>query len=373
MEYVYNYFMKNFFLLCLTFGVIFMVLRNYRSRKVAVLMPILIVSTTVLISIIYQIELFAADNPSLLYLATFCYFLGFALRPVLLYFFMKLIISKPLVLKIFLGLVILNAVVYATSLFTFWEDFSHIVLWYRVDGDHLTPERGPLYYFSYIVVGLMMAYFIFVSIRSLKGQHRYDAVASLVCVVFIAAAVVLETALLADSLLNTTIAISCLFYIVHLYQQASQRDSLTHLFDRKTFYADEERMRNRVTGLILADMNLLKHINDTFGHEAGDQAIITIANILEKCADSKKMYTYRLGGDEFLILSCSNETNVLEEVCKSIREETSKTSYSVSLGYSTQDPSNPLPISKVFRAAENMMYADKAEFYRSSGVERRKV
>ena len=104
-----EYLLKNFFLLCVSFGVVFMVLRNYRARKVDILMPILIVSVAVLLGIVYAIELYAAKNPNLLFLATFCYFFGFVLRPLILYFFMAMTIKNKLALRIGMGLIILNA------------------------------------------------------------------------------------------------------------------------------------------------------------------------------------------------------------------------------------------------------------------------
>ena len=88
----------------------------------------------------------------------------------------------------------------------------------------------------------------------------FSVFSSLICVAFIGFAVLIESLSFTNDLLNTTIAIACLFYIVHLYQQASMRDGLTGLFDRKTLYGDLEKLGNRVSGIIMVDMNLLKRI-----------------------------------------------------------------------------------------------------------------
>lgn len=354
-----------------------MVLRNYRARKVDILMPILIVSVTILLGIVYTIEINAAKNPDLLFLATFCYFFGFVLRPLVLFFFMAMTIKQKIALRIGAGLIILNALIYSTSLFIFNENISHLVLWYEVttkgDVTYLEPERGVLYFSSYIIVGIMLIYFLFVAVGSLRGPRRFDAVSSLICVAFIGFAVLIESLSLTNDLLNTTIAIACLFYIVHLYQQASMRDGLTGLFDRKTLYGDLEKLGNRVTGVILVDMNLLKRINDTYGHQAGDRAILKIAEVLKECEETSTMFAYRMGGDEFLILSISTKENALEETAARIREEMGKTEYSVSIGYANQSHEQAKTHSELISAAEKMMYADKAEFYRKSGIERRKV
>ena len=367
-----EYFFTNFFLICLSLGVIVMVLRSYRTKRVAVLMPILIVSSALVLSIAYAIEQFAMKN-GLEFLAIFCFFLGFAIRPIVLLFFLRMVEDKKIILWICIGLTILNGIVYSFSLFLFAPDFSHLVYWNVVnaDGTLTGDHRGPLYYFSYFIVGAMVIYLIFTSVRMLKGRHRYDALASLICVAFIGISVLVETVLFRQGLLNTTIAIACLFFIVHLYQQASNRDGLTGLFERKTLYADIAKSGPRIKGLILVDMNSLKLINDTQGHEAGDKAILSIARTLEKLADDRSTYVYRLGGDEFLVVSYSNKEKILENACDTIRAEMAKTPYSVSLGSAYREKAEDT-YTEMYKRAEDMMYADKAAYYEASGIERRK-
>lgn len=365
-----QYFLDNFFLLCISFGIVFMVLRNYRTKKVVVLMPILIVSCTILLSIAYAIEKACLENPDLLFLSVLCFYLGFAFRPLILLFFIRIQINNKLIFRIAVGLVIANAILYSFCLFIHVPALSHLVYWYEVKDGVISPQRGPLYFVSYFIVGAMMIYLIFMSISALKGRHRYDALASLICVAFIGLAVLLETLLYTSKLLNTTIAIACLFYIVHLFQQAAQRDGLTNLFDRKTYYADSQKLYTRVRGVLLIDMNSLKRINDSEGHEAGDKAIITVGKTLLSVSNHS-MYVYRMGGDEFLIMVVSNKEHILEDTADRIKARIADTPYSVSIGYAyKQNPDDPVSVPA--REAEKMMYEDKAEYYRTSGIERRK-
>lgn len=372
MEYLHQFFIRNFFLLCLSFGVIFMVLRSYRAKKVAVLMPICIVSATLAIAIAYTLEQFAVKNPQHVFLGTFCFVFGMSVRPLILYFFLRMTVQRHLIKRIALGMVIGNAIVYCFALFRVAPDFAKIVFWYDDTGAQLVYHWGPLYFFSYGVVAVMAIYLVVVSILALKGRHRYDALASLICVVFILIAILLETldpSLVDYSLLNTTTAIACLFYVVHLYQQAANRDGLTGLFDRKTYYVDVEKLGNRVLGVILIDMNSLKQLNDTQGHAAGDVAIVTIARTLEKCTSKRSMYIYRMGGDEFLVLSTSTKPNAVEKASQAILDEMAKTPYSVSLGYKLRGDYTG-HTRDLIRQAEDIMYANKAEYYRN-GHQRR--
>ena len=87
-----EFLLKNFFLFCVALGVIFMVIRSYRTKRIVVLMPIFVVSFAVLLSFIYFFELMCADN-QIPFWPIFFSALGFILRPLVLYFFMRMTIS----------------------------------------------------------------------------------------------------------------------------------------------------------------------------------------------------------------------------------------------------------------------------------------
>ena len=89
--------------------------------------------------------------------------------------------------------------------------------------------------------------------------------------------------------------------------QLAMQDSLTGLGNRR--YFDEQLKRamhnaNRhhaQVGLVLGDLNKFKTVNDTYGHNAGDQVLIQFANILRACVrDSDSIF--RFGGDEFAVI-----------------------------------------------------------------------
>ena len=368
-----KFFINNFFLICLAISTILMVVRSYRTKRVVILMPILVVSSAFLLSIIYAVEVWAAKHTDMIFLATLCCALGFMIRPFVLYFFMRITIDKKSMLNIALCLIIFNAVVYLLTLFTFAPDLTKVIFQYVQKGDILEVERGPLFYFSHLIVGILMAYFIVNSIMSLRGRRKYDATASLICAAFVGIAVVLETRLIADNLLNTTIVIACIFYIVHLYQQALIHDPLTNLFDRKAYYADLSRTENKVTGVIVIDMNSLKLLNDTSGHESGDIALKTIADAINQSIDQHNMYGYRMGGDEFVVLSLSKREKDVVKVVEKIKNIMSKSAYTISLGYATRNDPSSISFKEMSKIADEMMYKDKAEYYKSMNIERRHI
>ena len=71
--------------------------------------------------------------------------------------------------------------------------------------------------------------------------------------------------------------------------------------------------------LILADIDDFKKVNDTYGHEAGDRALVCIAHILE--GHCRKHKVVRWGGEEFLIVLLNVTRNEAFEISEQIRRE----------------------------------------------------
>ena len=100
-------------------------------------------------------------------------------------------------------------------------------------------------------------------------------------------------------------------YVEHIAEirEASLRDYLTGLYNRRFFFQVGERFfqsaKRKNTGMILAmvDIDYFKKINDTYGHQAGDEALKHVAAIFEKNMRSGDIVA-RYGGEEFAILAC---------------------------------------------------------------------
>ncbi len=89
-------------------------------------------------------------------------------------------------------------------------------------------------------------------------------------------------------------------------EQLAFFDPLTSLGNRRKFRNELdniifEEKRAGVSALLLLDLDHFKQVNDTLGHDVGDELLISIANRLRFCSDEKSS-VYRLGGDEFTLL-----------------------------------------------------------------------
>jgi len=115
--------------------------------------------------------------------------------------------------------------------------------------------------------------------------------------------------------------------VEHLDQLAHQ-DSLINLPNRRGFMRDLERLISRVdryginAAMLFVDLDGLKMINDTFGHRAGDEALIQVANLLASGVRHSDVVA-RIGGDEFgILLEASDEeaahetaTRLVDQIC----------------------------------------------------------
>ena len=89
----------------------------------------------------------------------------------------------------------------------------------------------------------------------------------------------------------------------NMLRQKAERDALTGLLNRQSFEQLKEQLRNSsdTIAFLLIDVDVFKSINDTYGHDVGDQALIKVANLLDENF-RRGDYVMRIGGDEFAVL-----------------------------------------------------------------------
>ena len=144
------------------------------------------------------------------------------------------------------------------------------------------------------------------------------------------------------------------------------RDNLTGLYNRKYFNITLEKVQQEDIinfGFVMADLNGLSLINNTFGHVKGDDMIIEAAELLKSvCSD--KCEIIRMGGGEFAIFLRDCKQEELDNICNSIKSECAKTSdriipLSISSGTSLRKDTNH-SIRVLYRQAEGSMYSNKS-------------
>lgn len=103
------------------------------------------------------------------------------------------------------------------------------------------------------------------------------------------------------------------------YNEKLYTDVLTGIYNRRFFEEEIKNMEDEA-GIAVIDLDDFKLHNDTYGHSAGDAALITTANIIKKYI-RKTDILIRYGGDEFLLILPSIKKHIFEDKLKLIREK----------------------------------------------------
>lgn len=115
----------------------------------------------------------------------------------------------------------------------------------------------------------------------------------------------------------------------------------------------------------LCDVNFLKYINDNYGHEKGDEAIIRCAKALSR-AIGKNGEIYRTGGDEFVFFA---KKPVADAVKQAIAEESNIDKgypFSAACGFSEYDSENAPDFKTIIDKCDSEMYKNKEEIKRQN-------
>ena len=150
----------------------------------------------------------------------------------------------------------------------------------------------------------------------------------------------------------------------------AEKDQMTGVYTKSKYLSmiDEDYKKEDFIGVIFWDINYLKKINDTYGHEYGDKLILTVAQSIRQL-DTDKDKTYRVGGDEFvMIMSGATEKTVLEKLNKWISatknaEPIENIPISVSYGYSFGKGKD---IYQIIHNADQMMYNNKRQHHETN-------
>jgi len=155
-------------------------------------------------------------------------------------------------------------------------------------------------------------------------------------------------------------------------RELARRDELTGT-KNKTAYAELEKsvqtnIDNGVDYLPFAiavcDINLLKQINDTEGHSAGDEYIKASAKLL--CNTFVHSPVFRIGGDEFAVFLRGDDYTAREKLIKNLKDKVQKNLKGqngpvIAVGYSDFNPETDGKVTGVFERADKMMYENKRQ------------
>lgn len=200
-----------------------------------------------------------------------------------------------------------------------------------------------------------------------EAEHQYN--------VYLKLRIITPIIIFLSCIISVVIAIFLFRRISNpLYQDMYNTDQLTQLKNRNAYDIDIKNISAGLTqkgmGIISIDLNNLKEVNDTLGHQAGDVYIQKAAQaILLACKDDE--IPYRVGGDEFVIIIRNTENKYVENIIKNIKEIfnsyscnlNTNISTSIAAGYAVFDENIDRDIFDTYRRADSNMYENKRKYH----------
>ncbi len=115
-----------------------------------------------------------------------------------------------------------------------------------------------------------------------------------------------------ESVFDVLLPYTWVWVLAHIYETSNAnnhkrlldfatKDVLTNLYNRRAFYDIFSDNQQFPLGLMEIDLDFFKSINDTYGHDAGDFVLKSVANLL-RTQEIKKVHVFRIGGEEFAML-----------------------------------------------------------------------
>ncbi len=160
-------------------------------------------------------------------------------------------------------------------------------------------------------------------------------------------------------------------------EESAITDSLTGLYNRRHLQEIFPKLRAqalrdwRILSVILCDLDYFKQINDQYGHLAGDQCLIQFAKLLKQQSRSND-FLYRVGGEEFLILSISSEPADSVAIAEKVRLATKESALlfkgraipltvSCGVSFSSADDPEETALPRLLSRADQALYQAKEQ------------
>ncbi|MDD2216701.1 MAG: diguanylate cyclase [Eubacteriales bacterium] len=297
-------------------------------------------------------------------------FLIFLLSPVLpslwlLYVYDQVFHEKKKMKRLFYPLITINAVnaiLLILSQFFGW--------FYTIDSNNIY-HRGPFFLIpiSFTFALIFMAFTVVIVNRKKIEKKYYFSLLFFAIPPF--TCIIMQIILYGLSLILNSVVISILIAFLYIQNQDMHTDFLTGVNNRKKLEAYLKKKintsnENKTFSAILLDINNFKSINDTFGHDMGDDALETAVKLLKSCLKPSD-FIARFGGDEFYIILDESNRDELEATVSRINNciekynETSLKPYRLgfSMGYAVYDYRSQMEKEQFQKQIDTLMYQNK--------------
>lgn len=252
--------------------------------------------------------------------------------------------------------------------------FSRFYGWFYYIGPDNVYHRGPLFLVPVFITFMLIfaSYIILFKNRGNLGDESFYTLIFFTVPPFIG--IVFQIKFYGMSLILNGVVLSMLVVFLNIQNHSMYTDHLTGVGNRKKldiYLKEKVSLCTLEKGFsaILIDINNFKHINDTYGHNIGDNALETAVKLLKNCLRSGD-FIARFGGDEFCIILNITDINELESLICRINdrlEEYNRSSSSLyklgfSMGYAVYDYKSRKSAVEFMEQIDLLMYENKQAY-----------
>ena len=239
---------------------------------------------------------------------------------------------------------LVNFMVLMLAFFTDW------VIWYDPAGVLHTNMLG---FAPHISVGLYFAYALWLACKIYDSEKKSECLIIMLEIFISIAGFLAECLFHVRGMMLGTVALTMIFYYLHMHICRFYKDPLTGALNRASFYADLKQHVTSIVAIYSIDLNGLKQINDTNGHEAGDELLKSAAYLIQTCL-LPGCFLYRTGGDEFVILCISMTKRQVQKLTANLFDiQTKGCDFAFGMHEFVTDAQ------MTFRMADDAMYTNK--------------
>lgn len=273
---------------------------------------------------------------------------GYSIRPLPIIMFATLINGFKNIKSI-----IIYMPLFANMIISYTSIFNKLMFYFDENNKF---HRGPMGALPFIISAVYMMILVRNSFRKYKMGNKREASIIILIAFMSIIAVCMETIFKFKFIINGVGSISIVFCYLFVHTQTYKRDPLTNALNRHAFYTDVEIYSKMPMIIVSVDLNNLKLINDNYGHNIGDKAIITAARCMEKhLIDGYKLY--RIGGDEYMLLCPKADKMEVKNMMEAAERDIQREGYVIAWGMC--EYKEHMDFEKTCSLSDSLMYEHK--------------
>lgn len=247
-------------------------------------------------------------------------------------------------------------------------------------------EMAEIDFLSYILLGIGAVTLILASVFSKKGDRTNKSQFTWKLMPLLAVGIILDFVTFYNQKSSASLIYTTLFFLIFMavtfifsFRETSKmayQDSRTGLFNKarwnELIHTDTDLAEP--VGILVLDLNGLKQVNDTLGHEAGDVMISAFADILKNVLPSSSVIC-RWGGDEFAVWFPKISRRKMDEYTEAINQAAQEynntgpeAELSFAMGAILSEDHPGMARGDLFRLADDKMYTHKRKWYEDKKV-----